>query len=310
MDLGVMKNSHQDITSPIVCSAVKKWLERNQKSRFFMFVHFFDVHFDFIPPPPYDTMFDKTYTGQVTGKNFFFDKNINAEMPKSDLDHLIALYDGEIAWTDSHLGKLIADLEKAGQLDNTVVAVTSDHGTEFFEHGRKAHRMTLFDEVIRIPLVIRYPTGLKPGVRVKAQTRIIDVGPTLMDLAGLNPPQGVLGHSLSSLAQNKPLDFDNTAISELFSMGNRMRTVRTLEWKFFDFLKTNKRCYVDLGQDPMEWMPKENLSGSQGKKLNKLYKKIVTDLAKSCGKGPEGADRSTIPEDVLKQLKSLGYVGD
>ena len=74
--------------------------------------------------------------------NFFFDKRINAGMSKRDIEHLLALYDGEIAWTDLHVGKIIDDLRETGLLDRTVVAVTSDHGTEFFEHGQKGHRNT------------------------------------------------------------------------------------------------------------------------------------------------------------------------
>ena len=97
-----------------------------------MFIHIWDVHFDFIPPPPYDTMFDPGYTGSVTGNNFIFDESVNAEMPKRDLEHLIALYDGEIAWTDHHVGKILARLDELGLRDNTIVMLLADHGTEFF----------------------------------------------------------------------------------------------------------------------------------------------------------------------------------
>src|SRR4030042_2009689 len=128
-------------------------------------------------------VFAPDYPGPLTGENFFFDPRINAQMPRRDLEHLIALYDGEIAWTDAHVGKIIDALKAAGLLERTGVAVPSDPGTEFFEHNGKGHRTTLSDELIRIPLVIRYPARLPAGMRVHDQTRIIHVRATLTQLA-------------------------------------------------------------------------------------------------------------------------------
>src|SRR5262249_43502854 len=141
-----------------------------------------DVHFDFVPPPPFDKQFDPDYRGWVDGRNFFFDDRYGPGMDPRDKAHLIALYDGEIAWTDSIVGKIREEFEKAGLLDHTVIALTSDHGTEFFEHGQKGHRMTLYDEVIKTALVVRFPSKLPAARRVPGQTRSIDVGPTLLEL--------------------------------------------------------------------------------------------------------------------------------
>jgi arylsulfatase A-like enzyme len=187
MDPEGMPQSHRDVTNPTVYARLTRWLDGQRTGTFFAFVHLWDVHFDFMPPPPYDTMFDPDYDGPITGENFFFDKRIRAGMAPRDLEHLVALYDGEIAWTDEFVGRIITKLEKEGLLDETVIAVTSDHGTAFFEHGLKGHRNGLWDELIRVPFVIRYPAALEGGTRVGAQTRAIDVGPTLLELAGLGP---------------------------------------------------------------------------------------------------------------------------
>lgn len=310
MDAGVMRQSHHDITNPIVYSAYKKWLDKNKNSGFFMFVHLWDAHFDFIPPPPYDKMFDPNYTGSISGKDFFFDRRINAGMPERDLRHIIALYDGEIAWTDYHVGKMINDLKEAGLLEKTIIAVTSDHGTEFFEHGDKAHRKTLFDEVIRIPLIIRYPAILPAGVRVHAQTRLIDAAPTLLELAGLPAMENVMGHSLVQLVSKQKPGFDNTAISELFSVGRSMRTLRTLAWKFTDHLNLKKRYFVDLLKDPGERYFQTDLAQDPGRRFLIRYQTISKDLIIRRSRWSKYTDRSTIPEDVLKQLKSLGYINE
>lgn len=309
MDSGVEQRSHRDITNHIVYPAVKTWLDQNGSSRFFMFIHMWDVHFDFIPPAPYKTMFDPDYAGTITG--IFLHPRVNPEMPKRDLEHLLALYDGEIAWTDYYLGRILDDLESSGLLDETVVAITSDHGTEFFEHGGKSHRRTLFDEAIRIPLIIRYPARLPADLRVAEQTRIIDIGPTLLELAGLPPMHSVMGHSLVPLMLGQPPDFDNIAVAELFSLGRRMRTIRTLEWKFTELMMANNaRFYVDLVEDPGERHLLRDLAEGRGRQLLERYQTIVEALDAWRAQASAGAERSTIPDDVLRQLQSLGYVGE
>ena len=134
LDGGVVESrSNADITNPRVSEAVCDWLTQNRRRPFFMFIHMWDVHFDFIPPPPYDRMFDPDYTGTATGENFFINPEVNPRMPKRDLEHIIALYDGEIAWTDEHVGKILDRLDTLNLSENTIVMLLSDHGEEFFE---------------------------------------------------------------------------------------------------------------------------------------------------------------------------------
>jgi arylsulfatase A-like enzyme len=308
MDPDVMRASHRDITSPRVYAAFKKWFDEHRGSKFFLFVHLWDPHFDFIPPPPYDTLFDPNYAGTVTGTDFFFDPNINADMPARDLEHLIALYDGEIAWTDSYVGKILDDFQQAGLLDHTVVALTSDHGTEFFEHGDKAHRKTLFDEVIRIPLLLRYPAQLGAGIHIHSQTRSIDVGPTLLELAGVSSAVPVMGRSLVPLALDPARPFNELAVSELFSVGHRIRSLRSLHWKFFDNQAGDQRFFVDLGADPGEHHLYGNLTKGAGRELNKRYEAMVRVLDAWQARICPTTTPTNVPENVRRQLESLGYL--
>ena len=310
MDPDVMKRSHSDVSNPTVYGAVKKWLDRNGHRKFFMFIHLYDVHFDFLPPAPYDRMFDPDYTGSCTGEGFFFDAAINARMPGRDKRHLIALYDGEIAWTDHHVGMIMDDLRRAGLLDDTVVALTSDHGTEFFEHGGKGHRLTLYDEVIRIPLVIRYPAGVPARARVSAQTRSLDVGPTLLELAGLPAPDDVMGASLVPLAHAAEVPTEPVAISELFSVGRNMRSVRSRKWKLTERLRTRTRTlsWVDLIDDPQERKPTRNFRTEPGPDIMESYRAALADLQAWRTRLPLEADPSAIPDEIRRQLESLGYL--
>jgi arylsulfatase A-like enzyme len=313
MDKDVMVESHKDVTNERVYGAVKKWLDARPAKPFFLFAHFFDVHFDFTPPPPFDKKFDPTYVGWVDGKNFLFSDDYAKDMPSRDFQHLLSLYDGEIAWTDSFIGRIRADLEKAGILDDTVIAITSDHGTEFFEHDDKGHRKTLWDEVIRTPLILRYPKKLPSGKRSNELSRGIDVGPTLLELAGFPAPTDVFGTSLMPLVKNPGGHVVGRAISELSSVGHNLRIVRTLKWMLLDKIGTPEHWYFDLQRDPLEMMPMSDFKTELGKRAEAGYEEEIDALnAFAAQHGvpvSKGAGSTDLPEDVQKKLNSLGYTG-
>lgn len=306
----VMKASHADITNPTVFAAFQRWFGGRDEQPFFAFVHLWDVHFDFLPPPPWDTRFDPDYQGPVTGKDFLFDPAIGPRMAPRDLQHLLALYDGEIGWTDSWIAKIRAELEAAGVLDDTIVVVTSDHGTEFFEHGDKGHRKTLHDEVVHIPLVVRWPKALPAGGRVRAQTRSIDVGPTLLELAGLPPATDVVGASLLPLVRDPAGQAPRRAVLELASLGLTQRAVRTNEWKLVDAMYAKSHYWFDLAGDPREQTRRMDFEGPQGQAMEAAYLAEVEALEAFMAAHPPVHERSDVPDAVKKSLQQFGYVGD
>ncbi|MFN8545780.1 MAG: sulfatase [Candidatus Binatia bacterium] len=186
--------SHRSITSPALVRLVSEWLtgwnDGGRQRPFFLFVHMWDVHYDYTPPPPYDTLFDPDYAGHVNGVDFLNNPAINAEMDPRDLAHVVALYDGEIRFTDEHLGRILAQLRALGVLDETLVVVTADHGDEFFEHGHKGHAKVVYDESVLVPLVMRFPGHVPAGRTIGPQVRLMDVAPTILSLVGVPPPRG------------------------------------------------------------------------------------------------------------------------
>ena len=105
-----------------------------------------------------------------------------------DLEHLVALYEGELRWTDAEVGRLLSRLDELGLAETTLVVVTADHGEEFFEHGILGHRSTLFEEVTRVPLILRLPGTLPAGARVGGLVSTIDVPATVLELTRLPLP--------------------------------------------------------------------------------------------------------------------------
>ncbi len=310
MDEAVLRASHHGVTNEEVYQTTRAFVQRHAgKQPFFAFVHLWDVHFDFTPPPPYDTLFDPDYTGSVTGRDFFFDPRINAAMPERDKEHLIALYDGEIRWTDEIVGRLRADLERLGIAEDTLVVVTSDHGTELFDHGQKGHRTALYDEQIRIPLVMWWPGHLTPRV-VAEQTRMIDVAPSVLELLDLAAPLDWLGQSLVPLARGVPLGFDNTAVSELMSVGRELRSVRTGTAKIVVDTANGGAAWWDLTSDPLELEPLTVDEDPRAKALLATYEKVVAELAKALAARPAGPLAPALSEAIRRSLAANGYVGD
>lgn len=179
----------------------REWIEKDSDAPFFLLLHCYDVHRPYTPPAPYDTLFDPGYAGGIAGDNETLDairsgaRAISAE----DARHLAALYDGEIRRTDEILGRFVAWLEEGGLLDRTLLVVTSDHGEMLDERPepllRYTHDPSLYDGVMRIPLILRGP-GLPRGARVRAQVREIDIMPTVLALLGVPAPGGVHGVAL------------------------------------------------------------------------------------------------------------------
>ena len=192
--------SHQDRSSERVTDRVLEELERALDSgrRFFLFAHYFDPHYDYIPPPPFDTRFDPHYQGDIGGERFLMDPRISVPLAggegrrrrvlsERDMARIWALYAGELAWTDQQIGRIVARLDELGLARETLVVVTADHGDEFFEHGYLGHRNNLFEESVRIPLVLRLPGVLPAGERVGELASNTDLFDTTLELARVRP---------------------------------------------------------------------------------------------------------------------------
>ncbi|HEX2486184.1 MAG TPA: sulfatase [Myxococcota bacterium] len=168
-----------------------EWLEQVPRaSPFFLYLHYFDVHWPYNPPEPYRTRFGAGRSGKLVYRN-----GPAPDVAPNDLDYTVAMYDAEIAYVDEQVGRLLAGLERLGRRGETVVAVTSDHGEEFLDHGGLGHGTTVYGELVRVPLVLSAPQLGAPG-RVSALSRHLDLAPTLLDLAGVPRPASFRGRSL------------------------------------------------------------------------------------------------------------------
>lgn len=198
--------------------AVFQWLDAHAAAGpFFLWVHYFDPHYPYAPPAGYDHLLGLDYHGSIDGTVDTIHKIQSGQLTPNaaDLARLEELYQGEIAFTDAQLGQLLDRLTTLGVADDTIVTVAGDHGESFGEHGDWTHGLKVFETEIRVPLLMRYPRRLPAGARVSAPAQLIDVLPTLVELAGLDLKQPVQGSPLMPLLGGADDGSDRAAFTEL-----------------------------------------------------------------------------------------------
>ena len=303
----VQRASHQGVTGPKLVEAFDQWFaDLPQGERFFAFVHMWDVHFDYAAPAEDDVFFPE-YDGWLDGSNYVELAKRDPRDPR-DVQRLRALYDAEVRFTDRHVAKLLERLRAAGRLDDTLVVLVSDHGEEFFEHGHYGHNRTLFEEVVHIPLILRYPRALPRGVRLRDVASLADVAPTILALCDLPRPAGACamwGRSLLPAlvgkldARDAPLDF------RLWRENNPLRAVRGAAHKLVRDGSAGEPQLYDLASDPGELAPvSAESSDARLHRASKQWRDLAT-CAEALGAGDAGGE---MPEDLVRRLNGLGYV--
>jgi arylsulfatase A-like enzyme len=188
-----------------------RWLRRHAELPFFLFLHTYQPHQPYDQPPPYDTIFlDPSHVGYAlpgftVPVEMLEDFQAGFYAPtRADLEAFRAVYDGEVRYVDDFVGELMATLAELGIDDRTVVAFTSDHGEEIFEHGRFSHGDALYDEVMRVPWIL-WGAGVPRGIVVDEPVSLVDILPTLVELAGGVADGPLQGRSVVPSLHGAPL---------------------------------------------------------------------------------------------------------
>ena len=282
---------------------------------FFLFLHYLGGHTPYDPPPPFDTMFDPDYTGDIDGKGGTIARYFSPEKRPSerDLRHIVALYDGAVANVDRYIGRIYDALKTMKLADDTIFVVTSDHGEEFEDHGGMDHGRSLYDEVIRVPLVMACPGLLAEGKVVRRQVMLIDLAPTICDLLDVPKPPGMEGVSFASLARAKGIGWlfyrhPAFAYSELRKDQIRPASMEAIvsdkgEKLIVTSEPVKKAEYYDVAVDPRE---RRNLYVSESVKARSLKRRLERWLRRKKRGGATGA--AALSERDRKILESLGYI--
>ncbi|MFH1680631.1 MAG: sulfatase, partial [Candidatus Eisenbacteria bacterium] len=186
-------NAHGDRTNPEMEEKISAFLRSLPPKPFFLFAYFWDVHYDFIAPPPFDTLFTDPGTEPFDTRGFERNGEIHPGMRAERLRYVISQYDGEIRCTDEMLGRIFGVLRETSLWDRTAILLTADHGEEFFEHGEKGHKNNLHRESLHVPLLVKLPGAAAPRAdsRLATPTDLFPTALTLAGAAGRDPRDGL-----------------------------------------------------------------------------------------------------------------------
>lgn len=267
---------------------VLEWLDRMHDDRFFLYLHLLDTHNPYLPPEQF----------RIFGPR--------------ELD----LFDGEIRFVDHHLEAISDFLLRSGLEEKTVLLITSDHGEEFQEHGTRYHAKHVYEEVLRVPLIISAPLLLPAGVVVPAQVRSIDIVPTILDLLGISPDAAFQGESLLPLLTS-PSAPHRPALSQCGDKnetGRGEEVVSLSEGDYKLIWKRNEdRCELyHLPSDPGELY---DLAQEQVEKTAQTKATLEQQLTKSQGQEdtparprPKSSRKVKLDSNIVARLRGLGYL--
>lgn len=253
-----------------------RWLERTGKSKFFMWVHYMDPHDDYTPPYPYN----EKYASR--------------------------LYDGEIAYTDEHIGRVFDKLKELKLDRNTVIILTSDHGEGLGDHGEKTHTNFIYESTMHIPLIIACPGHLPRKRVILDVVRSIDIPATVLDLVGLPPKEDSQGESLVSLIYGREKgalreSYGETMFNKLLFNWSALRSLKRGDWKY---IHAPIPELYNLRSDPYELF---NVY-EDNRKLAEEMKTRLKEILDTTSRGAvEKASRS-MNREAMEKLRSLGYL--
>jgi arylsulfatase A-like enzyme len=216
-------------------------------------------------------------------------------------------YDGEIAFWDQHFSVLMDSLRSQDLLNNSIVIVTADHGEEFAEHGGWWHGTTLYEEQIRVPLLVRLPNASQGGSRIPHQVRLLDLAPTLLDRCGIPVPGTMQGVSL------RWEDPEFTGIEHVYAEedleGNLLEATRTEQWKLIKANRGNRRGLdplelYDLKNDPLE---RRSIVDAEPNMVKRLQG-VMDDVGRHAAEAAVEEETRELDAETRDQLRALGYM--
>lgn len=272
-----------------VNGAALPWLDRNGREPFFAFIHYMD---------PHDPYFEIPYNGVAVAR-------VDTPNPDpSQRDRLMELYSSNIEYFDGFLRNLIEALEAAGNYENTMIVLVADHGEEFYEHGGWWHGTTLYEEEVRVPILVKLPKNAKAGTRVREWAQLLDVAPTIAAALGVQPVETWQGRDLFSGAPAPAALF-----AEEDHEGNILHSIRSDRWKMIVANEGNPRGLApvelyDMVADPRET---ENVAGRHPEVVKKLEGDLEALKIHAAAGAVEGAS-GAIDEASQERLRALGYL--
>ncbi len=266
----------EEMPASVAASRAVQWIDGNKEGKWFLWLHFFDPHADYLPPAEFMT---------------------EGMHP----------YDGEIAFVDHELGKVLRALEDNNLIENTLVVLTSDHGEALGEHGEPTHGKFLYESAMRVPLMVSLPGAVPGGRVVKKRVCLMDVMPSVLDMMGKDISPQVQGKSRLSLIYNEAADMYTAVLMETDAPWHQYgwSPSRAILQGAYKFIQAPKPELYNVEQDPGELT---NLFDEDRGRAEAMERKL-TAMRKSYAAGSIAAASSArMDEKTGRRLASLGYI--
>jgi arylsulfatase len=299
-------------------AAASAWLRTLPPgAKAFLYFHTIHPHNPYDPPEPFRSRFTQGIPSTIDGstETLIDLKQARLPVPEADQKRLRGLYTGSFSYNDAELGDFLTDVAGWARPAETLVALTADHGEELFDHGGVLHGFTLYEEMVRIPLVLWAPGRLRPGA-VEAPTDSLDLHATLVEMAGLQPATPSGGRSLLGVARGEPGDYLHLAAAS--SLKGGIYSAQSDRWKVIWAPRTgigwglgsalgrsaDPEYLFDLQRDPGE---KTNRAGLGDIEAAWLRSRLLAWIEKNsqAEDGEKGAE--PVDPETLNRLRALGY---
>ena len=260
----------------IVADVTLDWLSKNYQKKFFLWMHLYDPHYPYRPPAPYSEEY--------------------RDRP----------YDGEIAFADAQVGRLIEFLKNKGLYQNTLIILSGDHGESLGEHGEKTHGFFIYNATLHVPLIIHLPGDMHART-VQNLVNLADIMPTVLAALNIQLPAHVQGQSLLPIISPKKEDNARSLYAETFlpRLHFNWSELRGVETENYHFINAPKPELYDLRKDPGET---HNLFAEK-KAVTEEMRVRLAKLIQQYTAGQELAEKTGLDPVLMERLKSLGYAG-
>jgi len=294
-------NPQYRVTSQNITRSAINWLRSAKAVPFFLFLHYFDIHAHYMAPGKYRNAFDPNYEGAVDG----IIPNLPSQeyskgLSKRDLEHLIALYDSEIAWVDHNIGQILIELKKLNLAETTAIVVISDHGEGFGEHELFGHGNSVYEEIVKILLLISWPSKLSHGKYIDTPVSVIQCYDTIRNMAGLAKKNKQIS-TLLEICENKNFSGSGPVWGSVGN-GNLTRFFRMNDWKLIVNAVLGNYELFQLSEDPFE---RNNLAKMNPLIVKELHHELLTRSSKGEERSKE--PEKPLPEECIRKIKALGY---
>ncbi|MFB6344558.1 MAG: sulfatase [bacterium] len=277
------------------------WIESKPPEPFFLFLHYITPHSPYHPPYPYNKTYDTGYWGYASGSHSSVQamKKQGVYRSPEDVEHVESLYDGDVAYTEHEVKRILDALKRAGLYKKSLIVYNADHGETMKQHHKRAwfRHSTHYQSDLDVPLIIKYPGNRHAGEKVEWITSNLDVLPTVLKELGMNVPEYFRGESI------RPEDLQGPIHKNVKAQKSNSGSLRNKRWKFIYHFEEAQIELYDLKSDPAET---NNVASKHPKKV----KKFKSELKQFYEEHYRTPGKREYSEREKQRLKGLGYLQD